>query len=340
MSWVAVIVLVVGSSAQLAEAKKAAPAKPAPPTAPTAASAPAEPKKKPGPPPDKATSAKVNAYIELMNAESNHMFSLREAWFKELSPGAQPTCKENVRLEANIGPDSGKYDAYRKTLKAKPVLSPDASALAMVDAAQAVWLIGKRGGPRAKPIGNAPNDVWCSKLKEVHPLMVDAFQKYADANDVVRAYVDTFVDERDLREVDSVQKKYGKRYRYHFALMALEGKLMMRKLRAELAKDAPDAAVVHGIFASYFAITDSGKALYDAEPRPFKKDPAPPGLVFVFSEVIPKLKRESLDLEKLLGKTPDDKRAKSLDGSWGRVVDAYNEQIRYMNNSSFDAHQK
>ena len=340
ISWVVAMFLVVGSSAQLAEAKKAAPAKPTPPKAPTAASPPPASPKKPGPPPDKATSAKVNAYIELMNAESNHMFSLREDWFKELPPGAQPTCKENVRLEPNIAPDRGKYEAYRKTLKAKPALSPDTSALAMVDAAQAVWLIGKRSGPRAKSPGNAPNDVWCSKLKEVHPLMVDAFQKYAQGNDVVRAYVDAFVDDRDLREVDSVQKKYGKRYRYHFALMALEGKLMMRKLRAELAKDAPDAAVVHGIFASYFAVTDSAKTLYDAEPRPFKKEPVPPGLVFALTEVVPKLKRESVDLEKVLGKTADAKRAKSLDDSWGRVVNAYNEQIRYMNNTSFDAHQK
>jgi hypothetical protein len=336
IGWVAALVLVVGSSAQLAEAKKAAPAKPDPPKGAPAAAAPAAPQKKPGPPPDKATSAKVNAYIELMNAESNHMFSLREAWFKELPPGAQPTCKESVRLEANISPDQGKYDAYRKTLKSKPALSPDASALAMVDAAQAVWLIGKRGGPRTKQMDAAANDVWCSKLKEVHPLMIDAFQKYADGNDAVRAYV----DDRDLREVDSVQKKYGKRYRYHFALMALEGKLMMRKLRAELAKDAPDAAVVHDTFATYFAVTDSAKALYDAEPRPFKKDPIPGGLVFVFTEVIPKLKRENVDLERLLGKTPDEKRAKSIDNSWSRVVNAYNEQVRYMNNSGFDAHQK
>jgi hypothetical protein len=114
----------------------------------------------------------------------------------------------------------------------------------------------------------------------------------------------------------------------------------MRKLRVELAKEAPDAAVVHDIFASYFAITDSAKALYDAEPRPFKKDPAPAGFIFVLTEVVPKLKREGLELEKLLGKTPDEKRAKWLDDSWGRVVNAYNEQIRYLNNTGFDASQK
>jgi Protein of unknown function (DUF3829) len=339
--WMVGLVLVVGSSAQLAEAKKAAPTKPAPPAAQTAAPVPAPaPKKKLGPPPSKATSAKVNQYIELMNAESNHMFGLREAWFKAIPAGAQPTCQENLQLELNLGPDGGKYDAYRKQLNAKPALAPDKAALAMVDAAQAAWLVGKRGGPRSKGPGKGINDEWCKKLKEVHPLMLDAFQKYAQGNQVVREYVDLFVDERDLREVDAVEKKYGKRYRYHFALMALEGKLMMRKLRAELEKSAPDVAAVHAAFAAYFTIPDAAKALYDAEPRPFKRDPVPPSFQLLLIEVTPKLKREAAELERVLSQKPDDKHAKQVDYQWGRLVDAYNEQVRDMNGATFDPQQK
>lgn len=337
--WMVGLVLMVASSAQQAEAKKAAPPKPAPPAAQTPAPA-AAPKKKPGPAPSKETSAKVNHYIELMNAESNHMFALRETWLKAIPASAQPTCQESLKLESNLGPDSGRYDAYRKQINAKPALAPDKAALAMVDAAQAVWLVGKRPGPHGKAQNKDSNDEWCKTLKEVHPLMVDAFQKYAQGNKVVREYVDLFVDERDLREVDAVQKKYGKRYRYHFALMALEGKLLMRKLRAELEKSEPSAAVMHEALAAYFTIPDAAKALYDAEPSPFKRDPVPPSFQLILIEDTPKLKRESAELERLLSQKPDEKRAKQVDYQWGKLIDAYNKQVGHMNGATFDAHQK
>jgi len=295
-------------------------------------------KKKPGPPPDKATSAKVNAYIELMNAESNDLFAMRQALLHEIDPKLGPTCKEYIHLQQPLGPDGGKYDAYRKGLKAKPALKPDAAALKMVDAVQELWNLGKEPGPHGPP-ERGPNDEWCKRLKAVFPRYMASFDKYIEGSHEVGAYVDAFTDDRDVREVDAMLKKYGKHYHYQFAALTLEGKLMMRAVRAEIAKNEPDAAVLKQHFDAYLALADETKAMMDKEPNK-AAEPYPVSFQFFLSESMPKLKRASDGMLATLADKPDKKRAERLDRNWGELVSAYNEIIGYGNQMSWSPKQK
>ena len=337
--WV-VLGLVVGVSSFVPLAQAADAAKPAVKKVEPAKPGPATPKKKLGPAPDKPTSAKVSAYIDLINQESEHLFSMRDTWLKAIDRKAGPTCKEKVSLETTIGPDGGRYDIYRKRLKAKPALPPDAAALKMVDAVQELRKIGERPGPHNEYQAKGTPGEWCQQLKAVFPLLLAAFDKYEDGNREVRAYVDTFTDERDLRELDSTQKKYGKHYRYQFAALTVEGKIMMRAIRAELAKSAPDAAAVREKIASYLALADETKTMMDAEPKNAKTEPYPNTFRFFLIESVPKLKRASDALLTSLAQKPDPKQAERLDRDWGSVVTAYNEIIGYMNQISFEQKQK
>jgi hypothetical protein len=294
--------------------------------------------KKPGPPPDKATSAKVNSYIELMNAESNELFAQRQALLREIDPKVGPTCKENVQLQQELGPDGGKYDAYRKALKAKPALKPDAAALKMVDAVQELWNLGKESGPHGPP-PRGPNDEWCKRLKSVFPRYMAAFDKYEEGSREVSAYVEAFTDDRDVREVDAMLKKFGKHYHYQFARLTLEGKLMMRAVRAELAKHEPDAAVLKQHFDAYLALADETKAMMDKEPNK-ANEPYPTSFQFLLIESMPKLKRASEAMLATLGEKPEKKRAERLDSNWGELVNVYNEIIRLGNQMTWSAKQK
>src|SRR5258706_407412 len=191
----------------------------------------------------------------------------------------------------------------------------------------------KAPGPAQKKAGpppSGPNDEWCKRLKEVFPRYMAAFDKYAESSREVGAYVEAFTDDRDVREVDAMQKKFGKHYHYQFSSLTLEGKLMMRAVRAELAKNAPDAAVLQQHFDAYFAIADETKAMMDKEPNK-SSEPYPPSLQFIMIESLPKLKRVTAGMLTTLANTTDKKRAEHLDHDWSDLVGAYNEIVRYGN---------
>ncbi|MGC4087571.1 MAG: DUF3829 domain-containing protein [Polyangiaceae bacterium] len=321
-------------AATLAAAAAVPAGSPAPPVV-------APPKKKLGPAPDKQTSAKVNAYIEVLNGESEHVFSERDRWYQAIDPKLGPTCKEkNISFEQIVGPDGGRFDAYRKKLKAKPALAPDAAALRMVDAAEELRNIGKRPGPHNEYQARGKPEAWCKELKEAFPLLVAAFDKYGEANREVRDYVDDFTDERDQRELETTLKKYGKHYRHRFAALVLQGKVMMRGVRAELGKEQPDAAVVKRHFSAYLALADDAKATMDTEPPKQKTEPYPQVFRFFLIESIPKLKRASEELLTTLAQKPEKQRDQRLDKNWDAVVASYNDVIGYMNQVQFEQKQK
>ena len=298
-------------------------------------------KKKLGPAPSKEASAKVNAYIDVINEQSQNLFSKRDIWSTKIDRKVGPTCNENLTIDSALGPDGGIFDAYRKRLKAKPALPPDAAALKMVDAVEEVRNVEKRPGPHSSyQPGGGKSEAWCTKLKEVYPLLMASFDKYAEGNHELRAYVDTFTDERDQRDSEAVLKKYGKHYRYEFSQLTLEGKAMVRGIREELAKPEPDATVVRAKFASYLSVADESKAMMDNDPQRQKSEPYPTTFNFFLIESVPKLKRASEALLATLALKPDKKRAERLDHDWENVITAYNEIIGYMNTTHFDAKQK
>jgi len=71
---------------------------------------------------------------------------------------------------------------YRKRLKAKPALPPDAAALRMVDAVEELRKLGQRPGPHSLLQARGKPEEWCKELKEVFPLLMAAFDKYSDSN--------------------------------------------------------------------------------------------------------------------------------------------------------------
>lgn len=83
-----------------------------------------------------------------------------------------------MRISRSIGPDGGIFDAYRKNLKAKPVLPPDAAALNMVDAVEELRNLGKEPGAHTEYQGRSEPGSWCKKLKETYPRMLVIFDKF------------------------------------------------------------------------------------------------------------------------------------------------------------------
>jgi len=336
--WLLLGLLITGFSV-VSPASGASP-KPVGKATPVAKAEPAPPQKKLGPAPDKATNAKVNAYIEIINAESEKFNDVRREWLTKIDRKQGPTCKESVSIPQPLGPEGGVFDTYRKKLKAKPVLPPDAAALNMVDAIEELRKIGVEPGPHTEEQGRSEPGSWCKKLKETYPRLLAPFDKFKQGEREVRAYVDNFTDERDQRAVQDTLKKYGNHYRYRFASLKLEGKTMVRSVGAELGKDAPDAEVIKQKFASFFTLADETKATMDREPSNQKDDPYPPALLHIVIESVPKLKQTSTTMLETLAKKPDKKREEWLQRDWHDVVDAYNGMITYVNAVQFDKNQK
>jgi hypothetical protein len=301
---------------------------------------PAAPKKKLGPAPDKATNAKVNAYIDIINEQAEAFNTERRDWLGKIDRKQGPTCKENVSIPHPIGPDGGIFDAYRKRLKAKPALPPDAAAMNMVDAIEELRKIGKEDGPHTEYQGRSEPGSWCKKLKATFPRLLVTFDKFHEGEREVRAYVENFTDERDERSVQDTLKKYGNHYRHRFAVIALEGKRMIRSVGTELGKDAPDAEAIGQTFAAFFALADEAKATMDKEPRNQKTEPFPNPFQFFLIESVPKIKRASATLLETLAKKPDKKREEWLERDWHAVVAGYNDMVTYMNQVSFEKNQK
>jgi Protein of unknown function (DUF3829) len=294
--------------------------------------------KKPGPPPDKQTSAKVNAYIELMNAETNKLYSMRADLFQHIDRKVGPTCKEGFELQNPIGPNGGKYDEYRKRLKAKPPLKPDAAALKMVDAVEALWNLGREPGPHSLLQAKTP-DEWCKRIKEVFPRYVALFDQYTTGNRELSAYVDSFTEDRDRREIDAALKKYGQHYHYQFARLTLEGKLMMRAAGEEMHKDKPDAAVLREAFAAYLAIADQTLAMMKAEPKS-DAEPYPDRFFFFLMESMPKFRTAKDEMLAVFAEKPSKEFGERLDSKWSSLISAYNEIIRYSNGIEWSPKQK
>lgn len=292
--------------------------------------------RKPGPPPDKATSAKVNAYIELMNAETNPLYAMRSDLFREIDPKVGPTCKESLVLQHPIGPTGGKYDLYRKSITAKPPLKPDAAALKMIDAVEALDNLGREPGPHSARQSKDPAE-WCKRIKEVFPRYVALFDQYIVAHRELAAYVDAFTEDRDLREIDASLKKYGKHYHYQYARLALEGKVMMRTVRDELHKESPDLAVLREHFASYFAIADETLAMMKQEAK--NSDAYPENFYFLLSNSMPSVKSATERLLSALSEKRADS-GKRVDSAWDSLIHAYNEVVGYGNNMEWRANQK
>ncbi len=124
-----------------------------------------------------AKDTKVNAYVDLINAWSNHVFEHRDdyaKWVADMKTG--PTCKErNISSMGGIG-DSAKDDfkAYRKAIAKAPKLEADEAAVEMVSALEELFKVQNEAAEYYR--GKYRQD-GCKRGKELHPLLVTAWNK-------------------------------------------------------------------------------------------------------------------------------------------------------------------
>jgi len=179
------------------------------------------------------TDLKVNSYVEIINSWSEYVYKNRDRYADAVaSMKTGPTCKEKKAMYLSAVGDGAldDYKQYRKALAKAPKLEPDAAALAMVTALEEM----------AKTIKDA--DTYYSKSKykddnckhgqELHPVLLQEWEKYATGEQTVRAFLDKYNDDREGKDVVAAQKKYGKGYHYLHLKIMIDSKMLLRAVDA------------------------------------------------------------------------------------------------------------
>jgi hypothetical protein len=291
------------------------------------------------PAPDAKTNAKVNSYIQMMNRESARIFDERARWFSEVNPKVGPTCKEqNLGLDGVDREAEARYAGYKKTILAKPKLEVDDAALKMVEALEALRL------PAEKDVFTFSNPELklekCKRAKELFPLLSANWNQYLQGHEVMSAFVEKFTDERDLREVETTAKKYGKRYRYHFARIVNETKALLRTISAEAHKPEPNSAPIIEKLAPFSALIEESKQQMDSDPAARKGQPYPPGLSLMLSDSMPLFQKAVARYVSTIDNKSAKNRVPQSKSDWEYVVDCYNKVVAQMNGVRFDKNQK
>jgi hypothetical protein len=315
---------------------RAADAKPASAAPKPAAAAPAA---KLPPPPDAKTNAKVNAYIEMMNRESARLLDERARWLSQVDANVGPTCKEqNLGLNGIDSAAASRYAGYKKTALSKPKLEIDDAALKMIEALEALRT------PAEKDVYTFTNPSLkaekCKRSKELFPILLANWNQYAQGHDVMRAFVDKFTDERDQREIETTAKKYGKRYRYHFALIVNESKALLRTVAAEAHKADPSSAPIVEKLTPFTALIDESKQMMESDPAAKKDQPYPPGLQLMLLDSMPRFQKAVARYIATLDNKTAKNRVAQAKSDWDYVVDCYNKVVDQMNGVGFDKNQK
>jgi|GEM_PF-1722094 len=291
------------------------------------------------PAPDAKTNAKVNAYIEMTNRESARLLEERARWLSEVDPKVGPTCKEqSLGLSGIDRGAEARYAGYKKTVLAKPKLAIDDAALKMVEALEALRKPAENDAPTfSNPSLKAEK---CQRAKELFPVLLANWNQYAEGSEVMRAFVDKFTDERDLREIETTVKKYGKRYRYHFALIVNESKALLRTISVEAHRPEPSSAPIVEKLTPFSALIDESKRMLDNDPAAKKGQPYPPGLSLMLSDSMPRFQKAVARYIATLDNKTARNRVPQAKSDWGYVVDCYNKLVDQMNGVRFDKNQK
>ncbi|MCE9579108.1 MAG: YiiG family protein [Deltaproteobacteria bacterium] len=191
------------------------------------------------------TQAKVNAYVDLLNAWGNRIRKDRSTyagWVKDLAVG--PTCKERgIRPPGEFGETAvAGLTTAAAILAKKPALAADADATAMIAAIRALQAPTDEAstyyGKRAFTADA------CKRGGELHQALVAGWQAYFDAEAKVRAFVVSYNDDLDAKLLVSTRKKYGLGFRYYLERQLGDAKLLVREVETQLQADAPDLAAI------------------------------------------------------------------------------------------------
>lgn len=213
-----------------------------------------------------AKQAKVNVYIDVLNQWSSYVYKQRDDYAGWVDLAKGPDCKASkARGPSAIGDTAKKttFPGYLKALKKAPKLPVDAAAVKMVTTLQALW----------QPTFDASEyyykrqwkDDDCKRGQELHAQLVALWDEYVAAEREVRAFVVVYNDERQTAQLATTSKKYGKKLRYHYERLTLDGKLLIRGLDTALAAQPVDRAAIDAGLAAFVATLDATNAMAEAQ---------------------------------------------------------------------------
>jgi hypothetical protein len=306
-----------------------------------------------------AKDVKVNAYVEIINAWSNHVYDNRDRyakWVADMQAG--PTCKErDISSPSSIGESArDDFKAYRKAIAKAPKLEADEAALQMVTALEELM----------KPVseasvyyhGNKYRQDGCKRGKELHPIILAGWSKFIQGDRAVRAFVEKYNDERQATELADAAKKYGKKLHYHHLKLAMDGKALVRAVDVVRATPKPDLLPLRGVLATFQQTLTDTKALVDKEKGGKNADALYQGgyeqmvkTAESYKEAVDQLikaieaeaKAPPKPAPKSTSKTPPKPQATSpgeRERAGAQVIDAYNRMVDEANKTTFSTGMK
>lgn len=213
-----------------------------------------------------AKQAKINVYVDVLNNWSSYVFKQRDDYFAWVDRAKGPDCKASkARGPSAIG-DTARdqtFPGYLKALKKGPKLAADDAAIKMVTTLQALWQ------PTADASEYYFKRQWkaddCNKGRELHDALTKLWDEYLAAEREVRMFVVAYNDERQVAELATTAKKYGKKLRFHFLQTSHDAKLLIRTIDAATQTQPYDTAAVTDKLTAFSATLDATAALAEAQ---------------------------------------------------------------------------
>lgn len=217
-----------------------------------------------------AREAKVSAYIEIINDESNHVLRNLDSYAGHIEDvQAGPTCKEGGPQSwvSSMGPNAAERIArYRKGLARPPALPGDAPAGEMVEALAALRPVVEEASEYY--YSSKFNEDGCARGKAMHPLLMNGFSRYVRADRALRAWLDQYTDERDAAELVTQEKQYGRGLHYYHRKVMVDAKPLMRAARGQPI----DAAAIKSRLAAFVPTVEATEAAVKAVRTPRNSD--------------------------------------------------------------------
>ncbi|HMA91066.1 MAG TPA: DUF3829 domain-containing protein [Polyangiaceae bacterium] len=284
-----------------------------------------------------AKDEKVNTYVQLLNSWSNYVYdnSARYAkWVNDMNAG--PTCKERgVAAPSAVGDSApATYQGLRKALKKTPKLEADEPALQMVTALEEL----------IKPVKEASDyysrhkylEDGCKRGVELHPSLVAGWTKYIKSDQLVRAFVEKYNDERQNAELNEVQKKYGKKLRYYHLKLPMAAKSLIAAVDG-VRENGPDTTSVSKFLADFAQALTETQALVAEEKKGKNSNPLYEGGYEQFVKYASWYKEaveawlKAVDAEAKNAKANQGERERTRK----RIIDSYNQFIEQANKTMF-----
>lgn len=204
-----------------------------PPTVPTAMSQPVAPL--PAEVSDESLIQKLNGYIECLNRSSPRTHDSYRRYLLWVSERGGPTCKEmNIYGLYSLYEDGvEKCNRAADRGRSMPPSLPQLEEAAADVAAAYAGLI---------PLVSKANDYYqqqdykddqCAKGREMHPLLIAAFQRYFKARARLEAGVDSLKGEADQRELKRLELSQGRRLPWYSKNLMISARNLIEALPKE-----------------------------------------------------------------------------------------------------------